>query len=238
MDTPHDVVERVAKLVPAMRRNAAALDKGAIYPTEDVIALGKAGALAAALPMDGGDTTDLLVSLLTLIGAGNLSVGRLFEAHVNALHLLGRYGTSAQRLAAARAAAEGELHAVWVTDPAEAALNLIPIRDRWRLAGAKMFCSGAGHVAHAVVTVATESGKAQMLVVPMGHGERAEPLPGQLQGMRSAVTGMVDFTGVEVGCDAFLGHPGDYLREPDFSCGAWRTSAVAVGGLSFPHYLI
>jgi hypothetical protein len=162
-----------------------------------------------------------------LVGSGNLSVGRLFEAHVNALHLLGRYGTSAQRLAASR----DELHAVWVTDPAENALNLIPVRDRWRLAGAKMFCSGAGHVAHAVVTAATQHGERQMLIVPMGQGERAEPLPGQLQGMRSAVTGVVDFTGVEVGCDAFLGHPGDYMREPDFSCGAWRTSAVAVGGL-------
>ena len=28
-----------------------------------------------------------------------------------------------------------------------------------------------------------------------------------------------------------LGEPGDYLREPDFSAGAWRGSAVALGGL-------
>jgi len=229
--TPHDVVEQVAKLVPAMRRNAPALDEAAIFPTDDLVALGKAGALSVPLSTDASDPTDLLVSLLTSIGSGNLSVGRVFEAHVNALHLLGRYGTSAQRLAAGQAAARGELHAVWVTDPAEGALNLIPIRDRWRLAGSKMFCSGAGHVAHAVVTVAAEGGERQMLVVPMGQGERAEQLPGQLQGMRSAVTGMVDFTGVEVGCDALLGHPGDYMREPDFSCGAWRASAVALGGL-------
>jgi alkylation response protein AidB-like acyl-CoA dehydrogenase len=230
---PHGIVERVAKLVPAMRRNAAALDEGAIFPTEDMIALGKVGALSVLPPTDGGDpgSTQLLVSLLTLIGSGNLSVGRLFEAHVNALHLLGRYGTISQRMAAGQAAARGELHAVWVTDSAEGALNLIPVRDRWRLAGAKMFCSGAGHVAHAVVTAATANGERQMLIVPTGQGERAKRLPGQLQGMRSAVTGMVDFTGVEVGFDALFGHPGDYMREPDFSCGAWRASAVALGGL-------
>jgi alkylation response protein AidB-like acyl-CoA dehydrogenase len=233
-NTSHDVVERVVKLVPAMRRKAAALDEGAIFPTEDMVALGKVGALSVLPPRDRGDpaaATNGLVSLLTLIGSGNLSLGRLFEAHVNALNLVGRYGTSAQRLAAGQAAATGELHAVWVTDPAEAALNLIPFRDRWTMAGAKMFCSGAGHVAHAVVTAAMPGGEAQMLIVPMGQGERAERLPGQLQGMRSAVTGMVDFSGVEVGSDAFLGHPGDYMREPDFSCGAWRTSAVALGGL-------
>jgi alkylation response protein AidB-like acyl-CoA dehydrogenase len=99
------------------------------------------------------------------------------------------------------------------------------------MAGAKMFCSGAGHAAHAVITAAMANGESQMLIVPMGQGERAERLPNQLQGVRSAVTGMVDFTGVEVGPEAFLGGPGDYLREPDFSCGAWRASAVAFGGL-------
>ncbi len=49
--------------------------------------------------------------------------------------------------------------------------------------------------------------------------------------MRAAVTGAVDFTGCEVAADALLGEPGDYLREPDFSAGAWRGSAVASGGL-------
>jgi hypothetical protein len=229
-NTSHDLIERVATLIPAMRRNAAALDEAATFPAQDVIALGKVGALSIRLPADGGDrvaATGQLISLLTLIGSGNLSVGRLFEAHVNALHLLGRYGTSAQRLTAAR----GELHALWVTDPMKDGLRLISVRERYRLAGAKMFCSGAGHVAHAVVTAATEDGKSQMLIVAMGQGERADILPGQLQGMRPAVTGMVDFSGIEVRREAFLGRPGDYLREPDFSCGAWRSSAVAFGGL-------
>jgi alkylation response protein AidB-like acyl-CoA dehydrogenase len=50
--------------------------------------------------------------------------------------------------------------------------------------------------------------------------------------MRSAVTGTVDLTGVPGARETILGHPGDYMREPDFSCGAWRGSAVALGGLS------
>jgi hypothetical protein len=49
--------------------------------------------------------------------------------------------------------------------------------------------------------------------------------------MRAAVTGAVDFTGCTASANARLGKPGDYLREPDFSAGAWRGSAVALGGL-------
>jgi alkylation response protein AidB-like acyl-CoA dehydrogenase len=234
-NTSRDLVQRVATLIPGMRRRAVALDEDAIFPTEDMTALREVGALSIPLPVDGGrqdEATDLLVSLLTAIGSGNLSVGRLFEAHINALHLLGRYGTDLQRSAARKAAARGEIHALWVTDPVAGALRMTPVRDRWRMDGVKMFCSGAGRVAHAVVTTATENGGQQMLIVPMEQGEQARLLPGQLQGMRAAVTGMVDFTGVEVGHDALLGRPGDYLREPDFSCGAWRGSAVALGGLS------
>jgi hypothetical protein len=49
--------------------------------------------------------------------------------------------------------------------------------------------------------------------------------------MRGAVTGAVDFSGCSIAADCVLGTPGDYLREPDFSAGAWRGSAVASGGL-------
>jgi alkylation response protein AidB-like acyl-CoA dehydrogenase len=49
--------------------------------------------------------------------------------------------------------------------------------------------------------------------------------------MRAAVTGAVDFTHCIADADACLGQPSDYLREPDFSAGAWRGSAVAAGGL-------
>ncbi len=70
-----------------------------------------------------------------------------------------------------------------------------------------------------------------MLVLRLGIGERVERLSSPLQGMRAAVTGAVDFTGCETTVEAVLGQAGDYLKEPDFSAGAWRGSAVAFGGL-------
>jgi alkylation response protein AidB-like acyl-CoA dehydrogenase len=49
--------------------------------------------------------------------------------------------------------------------------------------------------------------------------------------MRAAATGRVSFEGCRVEPDQWIGGPDDYLREPDFSAGAWRTSAVTCGGL-------
>jgi hypothetical protein len=126
------LVERVAAQVPGMRRNAATRDEAATFPTDDMIAPGKVGPLCVPVPMDGGDvdaTTDSLVSLLTLIGWGSLSVGRLFEAHVNALQLIARYGTMAQRTASREGAARGELHALWVTDATAGGVRMIPTLD-------------------------------------------------------------------------------------------------------------
>jgi hypothetical protein len=37
---------------------------------------------------------------------------------------------------------------------------------------------------------------------------------------------------VSVNEEALIGESGDYLREPAFSTGAWRSSAVALGGLA------
>jgi alkylation response protein AidB-like acyl-CoA dehydrogenase len=125
----------------------------------------------------------------------------------------------------------GQLFALWVTDPPTGGLRMRRDGGRVRLDGGKQFCSGAGHVTGALVTAEDTDGSTRMLVVPLGIGEVITPLPSPLQGMRAAVTGAVDFTGCWVSSDAVLGGPGDYLREPDFSGGAWRGSAVALGGL-------
>jgi len=50
--------------------------------------------------------------------------------------------------------------------------------------------------------------------------------------MRAAITGSIDFQGMQIAPDDLLGAEGDYLREPVFSAGAWRSAAAALGGLS------
>jgi alkylation response protein AidB-like acyl-CoA dehydrogenase len=235
----NDVIDRVAALVPWMQQRAGQLDAAGTFPVHEITALHAAGALDLPLPAAAdrlsAEASDVIVdrmaAVLVQVGLGNLAVGRIVEAHMNARHLIARYGEPDQRGSAARDARRGELFALWVTDPPANGLRMTVTSTGIHLSGRKMFCSGAGHATRALVTAGNEDGAAQMLVVPLPRGERVEQLPAPLQGMRAAATGVVDFDGCVVPLSACLGKPGDYLREPDFSAGAWRTSAVTLGGL-------
>jgi alkylation response protein AidB-like acyl-CoA dehydrogenase len=165
------------------------------------------------------------LALLRLLGQGNLAVGRVFEAHVNAIRLIARYGAAQDVTMAAAAAAAGSLFALWVTDPPDAGLTLLP---GGILRGRKQFCSGAGHVSHAVMTAQDLDGRVRLVVATLDRNVTVTKLAGGMQGMRAATTGQVHFASVDA---TPFGAPGDYLREPDFSTGAWRTSAVTLGGL-------
>jgi hypothetical protein len=216
------LLSAIADLVPWMQSRADALDRDAAFPTEEIVRLRAAGALSPPLPLLNPGKADDLARLLGLVGRGNLSVGRILEAHLNALHLMARYQVHPD---------DGRLYALWVTDPPTDGLRIRRSGARVLLSGRKQFCSGAGHATGALVTARDADGDTRMLVLTLGMGETVTPLPSPLQGMRAAVTGAVDFTGCEVSADRLLGRAGDYLREPDFSAGAWRGSAVALGGL-------
>ena len=211
-----------------MQNGAGALDRDAAFPVSDMGALSDAGALTMPLPAQapGAAVVDELAAVLTLVGSGNLSTGRVLEAHINARHLIARYGTAAQRLQTHEA-----LLALWVTDPPDGGLRLRQRGSTLRLSGGKQFCSAAGYATHAIVTAQDEGGAARMLILRLGRGERVQAMASPLSGMRAAVTGAVDFDDCEADAGCLLGEPGDYLREPDFSAGAWRGSAVGLGGL-------
>jgi len=209
------------ELIPWMQRRSLILDEAAHYPAEEMQQLRKRG-LIHPQPLHSLPTT------LMRIGQGNLSLGRVYEAHVNALHLIACYGTASQR---AWANSAEDIFALWATDPPNGGVTMHRQGATIRLTGSKQFCSGAGHSTAALIT-ATEPGiGTRMLILTLGRGETVSPLPAPLAGMRAAVTGAVDFTGCELPETAILGDPGDYMREPVFSVGAWRGSAVACGGL-------
>ena len=230
-DGAQPLLDRLAGLVPDMQARAAASDAHAAFPDEDLAELRRIGALAAPLPRALGGLgagtepagAATVLAVLRLLGRGNLSVGRLFEAHVNALRLVVRHGTAEQAERVARDARDGHLFGLWVTDrPGDPLL----LRDG-RLWGTKSPCSGAGHCTRALLTAETGDGTRMMLAAPDGT-EEVTPLSDALHGMRASATGAVRFAGTPA---APVGRPGDYLREPDFSAGAWRTSAVTLGGM-------
>lgn len=230
-----DEAARVAELVPWMQRLAGNSDAEGAFPAAELAALQQAGVLAITLPNEAPNAArecaDLLCRTLAQLGRGNLAVGRLVEAHINARHLITRFGTPSQRAKAMTDVRAGALFALWVTDPPHDGLRMVWRGDHFLLEGTKMFCSGAGFATRALLTAQAEAGNSLMLVATLNRGERVRPLEAPLQGMRGAVTGAVDFSGCTIAEDAVLGTAGDYLKEPDFSAGAWRGSAVASGGL-------
>ncbi len=226
------LVEKVSALLPMLRAQAAGHDSAASFPVSEMAALRDEGVLAAALPARLGGLgagtepagATLVRDALRLLGRGNLAVARLFEAHVNALRLIERFGAPEQRAQAAADVFAGHLFGLWVTDP--------PGRPGLRvqgqgLVGSKGPCSGAGHCTRALVTADTVGGT-RMAVVALSGAEKVRAVTG-LQGMRAAANGTVSLDGARV--LFWLGEEGDYLREPEFSCGAWRGSAAASGGI-------
>jgi alkylation response protein AidB-like acyl-CoA dehydrogenase len=230
-----ELLRRVAAQRAGIQDQAAALDVEAAFPHACFAALAAEGLLSATLPEQlggagfgaGVDGAAALNRLLYLLGEANLSVARIFEAHVNALQLILRYGTPGQAARAAGDAQAGHLFGLWVTDPL--AGGGVRLDSQMVLHGEKAICSGAGVASRALITAQTPAG-AQMLVValPSGAPERVAPSRIKLAGMRAAVTGAIDFSGMELGADAVLGVPEDYLREPVFSAGAWRSAAAGL----------
>lgn len=209
----------IETLVPWLQGRAVALDVVGEFPEDDV---------RRVLRILASDEPPCLADSLIATGQGNLSVGRIVEAHLNALQLIALYGTQSQQ---EWAASDGNLFGLWVTDPPHGGLVMQQSPRGIILDGAKQFCSGAGHVTAAVITAEDAAAGTRMLVTKLGIGENVTRLTAPLQGMRAAVTGAVDFSGCLLPADAVVGEPGDYLKEPALSTGAWRGSAVACGGL-------
>ncbi|NPD67675.1 acyl-CoA dehydrogenase [Lichenicola cladoniae] len=232
------LVEVVAGHFDALDAEAARLDRDGGFPDEGFGLLRAAGALLAPLPRHvGGQGIGTepagglaLLSLLRTIGRASLSLGRLYEGHVNALKLIVHYGTDAQVATAADDVRDGHVFGIWVTEGPDP-VRLIGTGATSHLAGEKLFASGACVLTRPLITAQPADGPPRMVVARLGSDRNASPTVGGLTGMRGAATGRCDFTGMPIVPEQRVGAPGDYLRQPEFSAGAWRGIAVALGGI-------
>lgn len=223
---PDALVARVEALGRRWRSEPATDEA---YPQARLDQLREAGALAAFATIRPGPETAALDRVLRLVGGGDLSLGRLYEGHVNAAQLVAAYGSPAQRDALADDLAASRLFGVWNTEP-EPGLRLFRAGDCWRLDGAKVFATGAGRLDRVLVTARDENGAKRMALVPVaGLTDRADLTAWRVRGMKGTISGRYDFTGIELDDAALIGAPGDYEQEPRFSAGAWRFTAVQQG---------
>lgn len=221
------------------RARGPSLDEDTSFPDDDLIEVSNTGLLAAPLRFDlgglgwsdGSEANRDLAQVLVTLGAASLPLGRLYEGHVNALKLVTAFGAPAQLEQVARLIHRGELLAVWNTQ-AKDGVRLIGTGRSRRLEGRKIFCSGAGHVRHPLITAHDEDGHLLMIIPEGVDGTRTDLSDWTPHGMRASASGAVDFSGLPVEDDQIIGGDDDFHRQPLFSAGAWRFAAVQTGGIA------
>lgn len=221
------VPEPIGVVAERIWHRSEAIDAAGAFPADDIADIAASGGLARAADML--DATALPV--LAAIGGASLTVGRLFEGHVNAHKLAALYGRSPARAILAAEAAAGRLSGVWNAERG-GGVGAVRINGGYRLRGAKIHCSGAGSVRRPVVTAHAEHGVLMLLPDMTDPRVRIDTSVWRATGMRGTMTGSVAFDGVEVADDGVIGEAGDYYRSPWFSGGAWRVIAVQLGGLN------
>ena len=224
-DVPNDPTALDA-VVARIWDRAATVDEGASFPAADIDDLAARGWLAAADNLLGGDA----LAALRAIGGASLTVGRLYEGHLNACKLARLYGDGRPANIITAEATAGRISGVWNAER-DGGVTATRIAGGYRLAGRKVHCSGAGTIRRPVITATLDETPLMLLPDMNDCVAQVDLSVWRASGMRGTATGTVVFDGVEVGDDAVIGGPGDYYRSPWFSGGAWRVIAVQLGGL-------
>lgn len=236
-----DAVVAIRALAAELFADAAATDEAAAFPAREVARLAEAGLLMAPFPVAIGGaglgvdpaTADAARAVLTTIGRASLTLGRLYEGHLNAVKLATIYGGDAALGILAAEAAAGRLSGVWNAERGDGP-HAHRVEGGWRVAGRKVHCSGAGTIRRPLVTAAIDAGKGPLMMLPEvdGPGASIDLTIWRASGMRGTATGTLVLDDLFVADAAVVGSPGDYYRSPLFSGGAWRVLAVQLGGLA------
>lgn len=228
------------ELLQQITQAAAFTDEQGSFPDTSFKALTNAGLLKCVLPGAVLDylqpKTAQLLQLLKRIGSADLSVGRIYEGHLNALYLIHLFANNEQKETWYNDVEKHKkLFGVWNTQAADGIRIHAIENGRYRLEGSKTFCSGAGYINRPLIT-GQLCGAAvmgwQMCIVPI---EKVKPVVQDASfwkplGMRSSVSYRMDFTGVELEEKDLLGKPDQYYNQPVFGSGAIRFAAVQLGG--------
>jgi hypothetical protein len=174
---------------------------------------------ARLVPLPGAGNTVGRFRFLTDMARIDLAVARLIEGHLDAIAILAE---------AERRAPLDAVMGVWAAKGRDAALAATPIKDGWRLRGAKPYASGASTLTHALVTADTPTGSRLFLIETAGT-IRIRPGSWQAVGMRESDSPTVEIDASVVSADS-LGDVDWYVRRPGFWHGAVGVAACWLGG--------
>ena len=173
-----------------------------------------------------------LFPILTALGRADLSVGRVYEGHVNAVQLIARLGTPDQVGKMHKLGAKGGLLGVWGADEPTNPGRIAQHGTSYVLSGTKTYASGSDLLDCALVVVKNESGDNCLVLLDKAQlAERFDPSWWKPVGMKATRSCAVDLSGIEITHDQLLGAPKAYMTQPFFGAGAIRFVTVQLGGL-------
>jgi hypothetical protein len=178
--------------------------------------------LGETMPLPGGGQTAARHRRLMAIGREDLSLARLAEAHWDAVAILAEAGRTPEA---------GALYAVWASEIPNEPLSLDTSGSGCTINGRKMFCSGAGLVDHALVTVGLPDHRLiDIDRKAMGSSAQFDDSDWKTIAFQEIRTSAASFSATPVSEDAFIGNPGWYLERTGFWHGACGPAACWAGG--------
>jgi hypothetical protein len=173
------------------------------------------------LPLPGTGQTPRRLLMLSQIARRDLAVGRLAEAHTDAIAILAEAGLTPR---------EDALYGLWTCDDLENPLKAERLPDSgWRLRGLKRSCCGSSLVEAALVTAQVDEG---LLLFDVAVDEHVQPQPSDWQtpALAEAQIGAVAIDTVTAGVHSPIGGPDWYLRRTGFWNGTVGLAACWAGG--------
>jgi hypothetical protein len=178
--------------------------------------------LQSDMPLPGNGRTADRHRLLMQIGFEDLSYARLAEAHWDAVAILREAG---------REPVAGAIYGVWASEIPGQALELRPVDGAYGLIGSKRFCTGAGLIDRALVTVLHPV--AQLVEVDLHAYSENIGIDGsnwKAAAFAETQTATVEFRSLPVSSDCLVGDVGFYLNRLGFWHGACGPAACWAGG--------
>jgi hypothetical protein len=174
---------------------------------------------AAELPLPGAGQTLARLRGLAAVGTVDVTLGRLVEAHADAVAILAELEGPAPK--------PGERWGVWAAEGPQSTVQVQVAEAGWLLTGTKPWCSGAGLCTHALVTVPGPDGPALCAIALEPATSRPRTGTWQSVGLAGSATEPVEFDGAPA---IRVGAAGSYLTRAGFWHGAIGVAAVWWGG--------
>lgn len=184
-------------------------------------ALAQLPRLLEGVPLPGEGATHRYLAGLAALGAGDLTVARTAEPHLDAAAILTQAGRG-------DLLADATTWGVFAAEAPGARLTARHTDDGWTLTGVKPWCSLASLLTHAVVTAHTGPDTRRAFAVTLRDpGVTVVAVDWASRGLAALPSGPVEFADVPA---VPVGEDGWYLDRPGFAWGGIGVAAVWFGG--------